>query len=341
MSPHLRSHTDAGFTLPELLIATVLTLVVLGAGMSALVSGARLSDLTRRVTESNQGLQAGMALMTRDFMQTGQGIPIGGIPLPSGAGSAPVVRPGPPAAALTFPAAWATLPAVSPGAGLGPVVRGQATDIITIVYADPNLQLSQWPLAAVAADGSTMTVDPRTPIGGADGIRAGDVILFSGAGGNAMQTVTAVAGQTATFAAGDPLNLNQRGAANGSIMALKAGAAFPPTTATRVILVSYYIDTVTDPTWPRLVRQVNAGTQPAVALGVENLQFSFDLVDGLTNPANQKTPPASNSANQIRKVNTFLSGRSQDIDPTTNAFFRNTMASQVSLRSLSFVDRYR
>jgi hypothetical protein len=169
----------------------------------------------------------------------------------------------------------------------------------------------------------------------------GDVILFSGAAGNAMQTVTNVAQQTVTFAAGDALQLNQRDAATGSIMALRTGPSFPPITATRVWLVSYYIDAVTDPAWPRLVRQVNAGAQPAVALGVENLQFSFDLVDGLNNPANRKTPPAGNSANQIRKINTFLSGRSQDLDTTTHAFFRNSMASQVSLRSLSFVDRYR
>lgn len=340
MSPHSRN-AEAGFTLPEALIATALTMVVLGAGVSALLDGVRLEDMTRRVSDTNQGLQAGMALMTRDFMQTGQGIPVGGIPLPSGDGSVPVVRPGPPGAALVFPAEWAALPAVSPGAGLGPVVRGQATDALTILYADPTLGLNQWPLAALADDGSTMTVDARTPIDGADGLHAGDVILFSNASGNALQMVTSVNQQVVTFDAGDALLLNQRGAATGSILALRSGATFPPTTATRVLLVSYYIDAVTDPAWPRLVRQINGRAGPAVALGVENLQFSFDLVDGDTNPVNQKTPPDGNSANQIRKINIFLAGRSQDLDPTSHAFFRNAMATEVSLRSLSFVDRYR
>jgi len=74
---------------------------------------------------------------------------------------------------------------------------------------------------------------------------------------------------------------------------------------------------------------------------VENLQITFDLVDGVTNPTNVDTPPVTNSSNQIRKANLFLSARSQDVNPQTKQFFRNTMATQVGLRSLSFVDRYR
>jgi hypothetical protein len=36
-----------------------------------------------------------------------------------------------------------------------------------------------------------------------------------------------------------------------------------------------------------------------------------------------------------------LSARSRDGLPGTNQFFHNTLTSQVSLRNLSFVDRYR
>ena len=44
-----------------------------------------------------------------------------------------------------------------------------------------------------------MTVDARTTITGADGIKVGDLILFSNAQGNAMQMVTGVNGtQTVT-----------------------------------------------------------------------------------------------------------------------------------------------
>lgn len=339
--PSPEPHGDAGFTLAETLVATALTLIVLGTAVGALSDAVTLADKTRRVSDTNQGLQAALALMVRDFIQTGHGIPAGGIPLPSGNGALPVLRPGAVDGSLTFPADWSTVPSVSPGAGLGPAVRGQTTDVVSVLYADATLALSQWPLTSMAADGSSMTVDARTPISGAGGLHEGDLVMFSNALGNALQMVTRVDDQTAYFAAGDPMHLNQPGAETGSILALRSGAAFPPTTATRVVLVSYFIDAATDPAWPRLIRQVNLGVQPAVALGVENLQFSFDLVDGQANPANVKTPDADHSANQIRKVNIFMAGRSQDVDQTTHAYFRNAVATQVSLRSLSFVDRYR
>lgn len=340
MSPHSHSR-ESGFTLSETLVATALTLIVLGTAVRALSDSVMLSDKTRRVADTNQGLQTGLALMVRDFMQTGHGIPSGGIPLPSGNGSIPVARPAPPGSSLTFPNDWQTLPAVAPGAGLGPNVNGQATDLISVICADATLALSQWPLAALADDGSNMTVDARTVVTGAGGLHPGDIIMFSNALGNAMQMVTRTDHQIAYFDSGDAMHLNQRGAETGSIMSLRSGPTFSPTTATRIILTTYYIDQVTDPAWPRLVRQINAGVQPAIALGVENLQFSFDLVDGLSNPANVKSPATDNSANQIRKVNIFMAGRSQDVDQTTKTYFRNSVATQVSFRSLSFMDRYR
>jgi hypothetical protein len=136
-----------------------------------------------------------MSLMVRDFIQTGQAVPRGGIPIPVGGGAQPIRRPGPPGSSLTFPGTWTTLPAVSPGGGLGPTVIGIATDIVNLIYADPTLALNQWPLTAIAGDGSAMTVDIRTTISGADGIKAGDLILFSNARGSAMQVVTGVNGQ--------------------------------------------------------------------------------------------------------------------------------------------------
>jgi type II secretory pathway pseudopilin PulG len=344
MSPHTRSH-EAGFTLAEALIATVLTLITLGAALGALTDSVRLGDRTRRVADTNHGLQAAMALMVRDFMQAGSGIPNGGIPLPSGQSALPVLRPSAPGSVLPFPAGWTAVPAVAPGAALGPTVQGRATDLITVLYVDVNLNLSQWPLESLADDGSSMSVNPLTPITGAGGLAVGDLILFSNANGNALQTITRIDPegneQRVYFEQGDPMHLNQPAAETGSITSLRSGAEYPPTTAKRILMLSYYIDTATDPSWPRLVRQVNFGLQPAIALGVENLQFSFDLVDGGTNPANVKTPDANHSANQIRKVNIFLASRSQDVDHETQTYFRNSMATQVSLRSLSFMDRYK
>lgn len=335
-------HKDNGFTLTEVLIATILTLVVLGAGLGAFVDGMRLADTTRIVSETNHGLQAAMSMMVRDFIQTGQGIPTGGIPIPSGGGALPIQRPGPPAAGMTFNPAWTTLPALTSGGGLGPVVLGLGTDVATLMYADPTLRLNQFPLVAIAADGSSMTVDPGTPIQGVDGLKVGDLILFSNPQGNALQMITRVdATQTVFFEAGDPLNLNLTGAPQGTIINLQnAPGAYPPTTATRITMVSYYIDSVTDPTLPRLVRQIGNGPRLAIALGVENLQFTYDLVDGTTNPTNVQDPPVANSPNQFRKANLYIAVRSLETNMYNDQPHRNSIATEVGLRSLSFVDRY-
>jgi hypothetical protein len=332
---------DAGFSITEALIATVLSSVVIGSALHAFGEGMALADTSRIISETNQSLQAGMSLMVRDFIQTGQGIPTGGIPIPRGAGSVPVNRPGP--VALIFPTAWTNVPAISPGSNVGPAVLGLPTDLVTLLYADATLPLNTAPLTAIAPGGSSMTVNPGTTIQGSNGLRPGDLILFSNANGNALQMITRADGtQTVYFDVGDSLNLNQPAAAQGNLTALQSSpGVFPPTTATRVLMISYYVDIVTDPTLPRLVRQVNNGPRLAVSLGVENLQYSYDLVDGTVNPTNVPEPPPGNSPNQIRKANLFMSARSLDMQRTPPQFFRNSMVTEVGLRSLSFVDRYR
>jgi len=337
----MRKH-DAGFTLPETLVAMVLGLVVIGGSLTALTGTARLADTARLMSDTNQSLEVGMAMMTRDFIQGGEAVPRGGIPIPSGAGALQIRRPGPPGTAYTFDPTWTTLPAVVPGGALGPTVLGVTTDIVTVVYADPTINLSQFPLTAIAADGSTMTVNAGTTITGPDGIKVGDLIMFTNPLGNALQMVTAINGtQMVTFAPGDSLNLNQPAAAQGSISNLKTAGVYPPTTATRMLMVSYYLDVVTDPTLPRLVRQINNNTPLAIALGIENVQFTFDLVDGVTNPANVEFVVAPNSPNQIRKANIFLAARSIDVDLQTKQYYRDSTATDVGLRSLSFVNRYK
>jgi hypothetical protein len=337
----MRNHDD-GFTLAEALIATVLTLIMVSAGLGAFTNAMGLADVSRIISETNESLQVAESLMVRDCVQIGQGIPRGGIPIPTGGGALAVKRPGPPGSNLTFPAAWTTLPAVSPGGSFGPVVLGATTDQLTLLYADATLALNQYPLVNIAANGTSMTVDNRTSIAGADGLHVGDIIMFSNALGNALQMITQTNNnQIVNFQAGDALRLNQPGAAQGSILSLQTAGAYPPTTATRVWMVSYYIDTVTDPTLPRLTRQVNSGTRLAIALGVENMQIAYDLVDGINNPTNVETPPAANSPNQIRKITLFLTARSLDINAHTKQYFRNSVTTEIGLRSLSFMDRYK
>lgn len=334
--------SQAGFSLTEFLVSTTLTLAVLAIAMTSFRDAYTFNESAALLSEVNQNLRSGMNYLVRDLIQTGQGIPTGGVPIPNGSGAQPVRRPSPPGQNYTFTPSI-VIPALTPGAALGPVVGGQPTDMVTVLYADITLPLNTTPLVSIAADGSRATVDPSIPITEpGTAIRPGDLILFSNALGNALQEVTRTDGaQTMFFDAGGAFNLNQPGASEGTIVRLQsAPGQYPPTTATRILMVTYYLD-ATDSSSPRLVRQVGAGAPLAVALGIENFQLSYDLVDGVTNPTNVKTPADPNSPQEIRKVNLFLTARSEALHRVTRQLLRNSLSSQVSLRSLSFVDRYR
>jgi Tfp pilus assembly protein PilW len=332
---------ERGFSLVEALVASAIALVILGATMNSLNDALATSEKATLMADLEQNLRVGTNFLIRDFVHVGWNIPTGGLPIPSGDGANPVRRPGPPGTTYNFSPAVAVA-AVNPGAGLGPVSHGRPTDMVNILYADDLLPLNQQPLDAIAADGSSMTVNAATPITNVDnGLREGDLIAFSNALGNTIQYVTRVSGQVAFFEPGDPMSLNQPAAPNGSILQLQSGGTFPPTTATRVLLVTYYVDTTTDPASPRLIRRINNRAGQAVALVVDDLQLTYDLVDGVSNPTDIETPVAPNSPNQIRKVNIRIFGRSSARLRNTGEFLSRSLATQVSFRSLTFVDRYR
>jgi len=350
--PTPRSHAQAGFTLAELLVAMAITLIIMGVTLTAFTHAMRANEVAILMLGANENLRIGLDLMVRDFIQVGQGLPSTKvISLPSGTSANPIVRPGPPGMNYTFPAGATELTAVTPGAGLGFNARtetgvdtGVATDIVTVIYADSQFVGTDGnpPQCTLSADGSRMVVSIDAQI------EEGDLIMFTNStpNGTALQMVTRHEGtppnQTAYFDVSDPLNLNQRTAEDGTIIQLQSSpGVYPPTTATRIRMVTYYIDNRREPA--QLVRCLNAecvvdpNGRRTVAFGMENIQLSYDLVDGVTNPADVKNPA---SPNQIRKVNLFLAARSRDRFSVTRQCFRNSLATQVSLRSMSFVDRY-
>jgi len=182
-------------------------------------------------------------------------------------------------------------------------------------------------------------------------INAGDLIMFSNAKGNAIQTVTSVSSQTVKMLVGDAFSLNGRTAPQGTIKQLQntdssgnPNGTYPPTTATRIWMVSYYLDNITDPAHIRLVRRVNFDPTPLAQLAVgetlENMQFTYNYVDGVTNPSNQVGVPTGLSENQIRSVNVFLGARSNYFDPQRKRYTRVNLQTQVSLRSMAYRNRY-
>lgn len=333
-----RLRGDEGFSSAEMLMAAAITVIVLAGAMGSFNDMVGLNEQTLQMSDLEQNLRAGLNLIVRDFITAGWGIPTGGISIPSGAGAVSVVRPGPLGTTYNFNGSVA-IAAVNPGNGMGPMGNNQATDLVNILFADNQFQSIA--LDSIGANGASAIVNSATPITGVQNpIQPGDIIYFNNGLGTTLQCVTAVAGQTMAFAANDPMKLNQPAAAAGGIMNLQSGGTFPTTAATRVWMVTYYLDYITDPQAPRLMRRINNRQPQPVALILEDLQFTYDLVDGGTNPTNVATPVAPNSPNQIRKVNILISGRSNARLRKSDEFLRKSIKTQVSLRSLSFVDRY-
>jgi prepilin-type N-terminal cleavage/methylation domain-containing protein len=383
---------DRGFTLVELLVTMAITTVILGATMLALSDATRAADMASQVTQLNNGLRTAMDLMVRDLLQVGQGLPSGrAILIPNGSNSQTIRLPSPPGQNYVLDGAAYCPPrppddidtvcedvnAVIPGAGRGPIlIAGEgASDMITTLAADSAFE--QVRLRQFATDGLSIlvplpgTTPPQdlsghnisdTPDLGGDNIYPGDLIMLTKGTASALVQVTSVSGQTIFFASGDSMRLNQTNAADGTAKELRAMAPtdnnpvapnyFVYTVATRIRMVTYYVDAATDPLHPRLVRRINNNPATAVAFDIETLQFSYDLADGLVNPANVRMDgddldgsgecsPDPCYANAIRKVNITLGARSRNPKKGTNQFYRNRLVTQVSLRSLAFVDRYR
>jgi type II secretory pathway pseudopilin PulG len=354
------SRLEAGFTLVELLVSLTLTLIIVGAAITASINGRRANETATQLLEMNASLRAATDMIVRDLIQVGQGLPAGKvIEKPTGAGATAVRRPGP-NNLLTFPVADPVLTAVTVGAGVGPnfteplvgggVVAGPATDIVNVLYVDSQFDGITCTIAANGRSVTALLPVPAPPAaatnGGAlisgagvqDPMLAGDLVMLTGStngAGSALLLVTAVAGQVLTFAGGDAMNLNQVAGTDGTVMQLLGNPPVAsPAAFHRVRMVTYFIDNTVEP--PRLMRRLNYNAARAVAPGIDNLQLTYDIADGVANPTNVKTPA---NPNQIRKVNVYLSARSRERAPT-GEFLRNSLATQVALRSLAFVDRY-
>jgi prepilin-type N-terminal cleavage/methylation domain-containing protein len=373
-----------GFTLIELMVSMAIVVSVVAIATDALMQAEHVTTMVAYEANTQENLRAGMHFMVRDLMQAGEGIPQGGISVPYVVNSA-VNRPG---TATIFPNTYITLPAITPGSQIGQlatsinpvtnaVLTGVNTDVINILYADNVLTdaagnyLYSYPIVqaapstpvcagAISATGASVTLAPAcfTMPGVTNPITTGNLIMFHNQNGTALEYVTSVAGQVINFAGGDPAGLNQTGDATGTVAALATTpGVFPPTTVTRVWMVTYYIDS-TNPQNPQLIRQVNYPGYPAaapanpplaIADDIENLGFSYDITSSTDpvgtypgGPGNAATPILPDTPDQIRAVNVFLAGRSEYAyeAQTTPQYLRSNLSTQVSIRSLSFTNQF-
>ena len=387
-----------GFSLIELMVSMAILVVTVGVVVGALLQAQRATQGVAYEANTQENLRAGMHFIVQDLMQAGEGIPQGGITIPySAVGVSALNRPGafapnPP----TFPNppapnGFIALPAISPGWTVGQdaktvnplngaVLDGfLKTDIINILYADNSLQdaagryLYSFPVVQpvgppicagiINPTGASVTLDAGcfTMPGVTKPITVGNLIMFHNSNGTALEYVTGVAGQVITFGAGDPAGLNATGLPNGTVANLQnPGGGFPPTAVARVWMVTYYIDSTTNPASPQLIRQVNYPNFPAgagavnppqaIADNVENLAFSYAITGSNfpgvgtypLGPGNAPTPTLPDTPGQIRAVNVFLAGRSE-LPYRASAspqYLRNNLTTQVSVRSLSFTNAF-
>jgi prepilin-type N-terminal cleavage/methylation domain-containing protein len=386
-----------GFTLIELMVSMAILVATIGVVVGALLQAQHATQGVAYEANTQENLRAGMHFMVEDLLQAGEGIPQGGLSVPyNAAGNSAIIRPGAFAPiSLTFvnppaPNGFTVLPAISPGSQQGQdaktvnptngaILDGNwKTDIINILYADNSLQdvagnyLYSYPVVQAAGPACAGTISPTGAFvtlaancfsmpGVTKPITVGNLIMFHNSNGTALEYVTSINGQTINFGAGDPAGLNQTGLPNGTVANLQnSGGGFPPTSITRVWLITYYIDSTTNPADPQLIRQVNYPNYPAgpaavnppqaIADNIENLSFSYDITGsnwpGIgtypAGPGNAPTPVLPDTAAQIRAANVFLAGRSEAPyrGEAYPQYLRNNLSTQVSARSLSFSNTF-
>ncbi|HXC48951.1 MAG TPA: hypothetical protein VNU20_11730 [Candidatus Sulfotelmatobacter sp.] len=345
-----------GFTMLELLIAMAITIVIVGGAVLMFTSSVQSSTRSFKYSEIQTEARAALSQITRDLSQAGTGVPLNGIPVPS------LVAGGlDPNFACDFnqcytgqdiPFTQGLLYKVTPGNAIGPTIS-EPSDAIKLVYVDPTLNWSALQAASIASNGGSLTMPATTlplPTDPAVGLTPGDVLLLQNANGSAVGVVTSVAGFNINFGV-DPLNINQLNAPSGNIKALGTPGTnpltYPPTQVSRLTMVTYFIQTFVGPNGPdaRIMRQVGAHSPEPIAEHIEDLKFTYDVVDPVTNALTANSlnavlgiPPVS-QPNQIRKVNISVTAKAIRREPNGD-FMRINLTTSIGPRNLSFRDRY-
>jgi hypothetical protein len=264
--------------------------------------------------------------------------------------------------------------------GITPPGSPNKSDVITIAYSDTNFALNCYTVTAITATTVLLEapvapppascilpaglVAPQAVNDPVVGLVPGDVVLVQTTAATAVAEVTNVTANgpdgkglltyTVTFNNGDTLNLNQSAATAGDLKQMANPAPPPTTTATRILITTYYLWMLPDPLGvgagtPTLMRQINGQTPVPVAENVVNLQFTYDTYDAngnLLNALGDGGYSLGTSFNLIRKINLVhltihsqLAGASSGLQITKGFQGFDTQTS-ISARNLSYQNRY-
>ena len=355
-----------GFTLIELMVAMAVGLIVMAAATQLFRSAMTATTMVSQRAEMQQNVRAAINLVSKDISMAGAGLPPNGLILANGSGSSnahfAVDQTGRSYLANNdYPNGnymYAILPGPSNGMELGGPATVPATnraaDAITTISRDYTFPLDQYTCTFPGGGGPITTLNFAAPAGPppgfpaindpAVGLKLGDLVLVTNNVGSVVVEVTGIAagaggGGTVTFAAGDALNMNQPGALQGNLNFISPGT---PTTAYRILAVTYFVEVPNNGQTPRLMRQVNGTAPQVVADNIIGFQVTYDLCDTInTGPtcANLATAIGVNiSPNMIHKVNIWVMGQSL-LNNGKNAQSMQLVTS-VSTRNITFKDRY-
>ena len=222
---------QAGFSLIEVVVATAVMMVVLGAVFSLLKDSMKVSMTTYELTDAQENLRTAHEFIHRDLMNTGDGLgTMSNILLPTAfvedyITATPNAEP---SAGVT------TLGIVTSDDHLAPLA-----DRITILEVDPDFtfnSLKTIPLASNAVTTSGSGSKIKIPGSGSTGMSEfteGEVYFLSSSVGATFGTITGISGRNLEFDNDDDYGLNK-----GTIETIGAG-----TTAAlwRMKIIHYYV----------------------------------------------------------------------------------------------------
>jgi len=366
---------ESGFSLLEMVVSMALGMIILGAAVQVYVQGVSATWTVTQRAEMQQDFRAASNILKNDLSLAGAGLGQGAaIPLPTST-TVPLYGCDQTSTcylnstSVNYPLNGGTpfMYGLLPGYGLGPTVNSMSTDIVTVIYTDPTFALDCY--TATLTNATTVTfalpgtltctlpmgvTTPQAISGGGLGLTAGDLIWFAFGSTQVVAEVTAVSGNTVTFAANDILKMNQATTAANSLAYTYTKSGSVTGTAQRILVITYYLDTTVTPS--RMMRQISGHSPMPVAENIVYLNFTYDLFNATTGtPALAQCSPGTSATcnpspgsvgllpTQITKINISH----MDIDSTVksgmfgqNGYQRMDLQTSVSARNLTYVNNY-
>jgi hypothetical protein len=217
---------------------------------------------------------------------------------------------------------------------------------ITTVGFDPTCIVIGVGNTALHA-GDLILLQNNNTIGNDNNMTSSNTAISDSTGNMALLTVSNVVpgSNSISFSAADAFNLNASGQPTGTIsqiMSPVGSGVFPTTTATRIWMISYYINN-SNPLRPQLMRQVNLNPAEAVGDVIENLQIFYDILNAGSSPASV-TPsvesPTYAQLSYVRDAYVLLFARSENTYSQSGTYFRNNLETVVSMRGLDFFNEF-